>query len=423
LCFEQTPDGLWRLGTFDLAIDALRLPADDLDDIAELLAAADAPVEVEGAGTAVGYDGWDASAWPNTAATQVSNSTEGRSSPPEPAAPSEPIEGSSAAAGGSEVVSHRAMETSATAAGGSEVVSHRATEASAVAGAELVSGTAIPAVEVGTSEAVPGAEKGLGVLPWTYLVRILGPVDVVDLDGRPVLFERAKALELVVWLAQHRTNASRLAARTALWSTDVRDSTFANVVSDARRSLGRAGAAPGGDEWLARSGAERLPLHPLVRTDVELAAAHVQRARAGIDPQRELEAALALVRGTPYCGAPYLWPDGEGLTANAVLLVVTAACELARRRLDAGDLDGVFEATAQGLSVLPGHEELVCLRMEAHAARGDLRAVGTEFDVYERLVLSDPWCDGAISEKVAATRARLLRAPAGVRAELAASAR
>src|SRR5262249_29740799 len=45
---------------------------------------------------------------------------------------------------------------------------------------------------------------------WELLVRLLGPVDVVDREGRAVEFERAKSLELVAWLAQHRSNPSRM---------------------------------------------------------------------------------------------------------------------------------------------------------------------------------------------------------------------
>jgi hypothetical protein len=247
--------------------------------------------------------------------------------------------------------------------------------------------------------------------PWELLVRVLGPVDVVDRNGVTVAFERSKALELVVWLTLHREHPSRVGARTALWDTDVRDATFANVVSDARRSLARGVTAPNGAEWIGRSQGERLPVHELVRTDADLLAAHLARARARDDEGAfaELLAALALVRGMPFAGAPYLWPDGEGTTSNLVLLVTTVAATLAARCLEHDDVDGVFSATATGLRVLPGHEELVCLRMEAHAQRGDLAGVRAEFEGYQRVVLGDPWSDGQIAAKVVATRNRLLR--------------
>ena len=82
--------------------------------------------------------------------------------------------------------------------------------------------------------------------PWELLVRLLGPVEVVNRLGVPAPFERAKALELVAWLAQHRARSTRTGARTAMWESDVRDATFANVVSDARRRAGRTRRGAGG---------------------------------------------------------------------------------------------------------------------------------------------------------------------------------
>ena len=154
-----------------------------------------------------------------------------------------------------------------------------------------------------------------------------GPVDVVDQSGAAADIERAKALELVVWLAHHRSQPSRLNARTALWHTDVRDATFLNVVSDARRALARLVPPPPGEEWIGRAGGDRLPLHPLVVTDADLLAAHVSRA-SGQRPAEAaitLRAGLELVRGVPLGGVAYLWPDGEGLPSTLTHLVTSAA--------------------------------------------------------------------------------------------------
>ena len=95
------------------------------------------------------------------------------------------------------------------------------------------------------------AEVGLVTAPdelgdHDLMVRVLGQVDVIDRRGRTAQFERSKALELVAWLSQHRERSTRGAARTALWESDVRDATFANVVSDARRSLARLRRHPKG---------------------------------------------------------------------------------------------------------------------------------------------------------------------------------
>ena len=66
------------------------------------------------------------------------------------------------------------------------------------------------------------------------------------------------------------------APRAALWESDVRDATFANVVSDARRAMARLVEPPADEEWIGRTYGEDLPLHPLVTTDAELLGARLR---------------------------------------------------------------------------------------------------------------------------------------------------
>jgi two-component SAPR family response regulator len=245
---------------------------------------------------------------------------------------------------------------------------------------------------------------------WAIMVRVLGPVDVVDRDGRAVVFDRAKSLELVVWIAQHAATATRAGARAALWDLDVANASFSNVVSEARRALARAVPSPSGEDWILRTYAERLPFRAGIVLDADLVAAHLARARtldgkAAID---ELRAGLALVRGAPYVGTSYLWPDAEALPSTLTLLATTVAGELATRCLHVGDIEGAFAATGVGLEVLPGHEELVALRMRAHARRGDRSGVRREFAAYERAVLSDVWAGGEPSAQLTSLRQELL---------------
>jgi hypothetical protein len=225
-----------------------------------------------------------------------------------------------------------------------------------------------------------------------------------------VRFERGKALELVAWLSQHRERPTRTAARTALWDLDVRDATFANVVSDARRAMARTVAPPQGEEWIERTLTEHLPLHPHVVSDADLLRARVEHAR-GLSPKRTIEVVrpgLALVSDMPFAGTGYLWPDAEGITSSLTLLATGAATELAKAYLALGDVDGVFWATGQGLKVLYGHEELIALRMRAHAHCGDLAGVRNEWEVYERALTADPWSSGEPSPKLVAIRRELL---------------
>lgn len=91
-----------------------------------------------------------------------------------------------------------------------------------------------------------------------------------------------------------------------------------------------------------------------------------------------------------------------------MLLATTATTELAAHCLSIGDVGGVFAATARGLQVLPGHEELVGLRMRAHARAGDHAGVRAEWETYERVLVGDPWSDGEPSPKLVDLRRSLL---------------
>ena len=183
------------------------------------------------------------------------------------------------------------------------------------------------------------------------VVHILGQVAVQSAGGTPVGFDRSKAQELVVWLSQHRHHPTRAAARTALWELAVRDATFSNVVSDARRAMARVVPPPAGQEWIGRTMNEDLPLHDLVVSDAELLA-HRVAAASGLDDHEAiavLRPGVAVIHGMPFEGTSYLWSDAEGITSSLVLLATSAAATLAAHYLAIGDVDGVFWATGQGL--------------------------------------------------------------------------
>lgn len=226
-----------------------------------------------------------------------------------------------------------------------------------------------------------------------FIVRLLGPVRVESTDGVVVEFERSKALELVAWLATHRARPTRGRARAALWEVDVRTATFHNVISDARRSMARLVTPPDGGEWIARSDSEVLPIHSAVVCDLDL----VEQAMESCTDLDDI-AAIALLRpvvdlleGPPFSGTDYLWSDSEGISSSAVLASTSVATELARRCLALGDTTGVFAATGRGLAVLPGHEELVSLRMRAHDLAGDRAGVRDEWERYLRVIAADAW--------------------------------
>jgi nucleoid-associated protein YgaU len=261
--------------------------------------------------------------------------------------------------------------------------------------------------EVGEPEQAEGGEPEPG---WDLMVRLFGLIEVVDGDGRPAQFTKSKSLELLAWLATHRDRATRAGARAALWEIDVRDATFANVVSEARRALGQVIAPHAGTDWIGRTLTAALPLHERVLTDADLVDLRYCRAQRqdGAEAIATLRSAVELIRGVPFAETGYLWPDAEGVTSHLVVLATTCTCDLAERELDAGNLDGVFRATGVGLRVLPGHEELIGLRMRAHAARGDRAGVRQEWTAYERVLVADPWSDGEPAAKLVALRRDLL---------------
>jgi len=264
-----------------------------------------------------------------------------------------------------------------------------------------------------TPPADDGTAEPLQPLPHDIVVGLMGPVTIRSADGVPGEFERSKTVELIAWLATHRERATRAAARTALWEMDVRDATFANVVSEARRALGRLVEPPPGEEWLARTLTELLPLHERVVTDADLIGQRVEHARLA-PPAHAIDVlrpAVEMIRDLPFAGTGYLWPDAEGITSSLVLLATTAAAELAGHALSIGDTDLVFWATGHGLKVLPGHEELIGLRMRAHARSGDLAGVRQEWESYERVIMSDAWSDGEPAPKLLDLRRELLTAP------------
>ncbi len=264
-----------------------------------------------------------------------------------------------------------------------------------------------PIVHVDLNEMVADP---LDVLPHDIVVTMMGGVSVVDRDGNEGTFQRSKTIELIAWLATHRERATRSSARTALWELDVRDATFANVVSEARRALGRLVPPPEDEEWLARTLNESLPLHPRVVTDADLIRQRVEHAQVAPPAHAVdvLRPAVEMIHGLPFAGSSYLWPDADGLTSNLVLLATTATAELAAHALSMGDTDLVFWATGQGLKVLPGHEELIGLRMRAHARAGDLSGVRQEWESYERVITADSWSDGEPAPKLLDLRRELL---------------
>lgn len=228
-----------------------------------------------------------------------------------------------------------------------------------------------------------------------FVAGVLGPVAVTTADGERVKFARARSEELVVWLALHPSKRFRSMARADIWAEPVKDSTFANIASDARRAL--QVTAPGGS-GLGVTLNDEMVLTGVV-SDVEILRRCVDHARRWPEEggMAALRFGLSLVRGTPFSGASYIWSDATGLATDAVMLVVRAAGMLADMCADAHDPDGVYWATGQGLLAVPGQEDLLAVRLRLHADRQDRVGLTTEWRAYLRMLAADPWSDGSPS--------------------------
>lgn len=235
---------------------------------------------------------------------------------------------------------------------------------------------------------------------WSVLVHVLGPPVVTTANGERVSFEKGKALELLVWMTEHREVSTRSAARTALWEGLVKDATFSNVVSEIRRSLNSC-HPDRVEEWIPRTFTDELPLHPGVVTDAELL--EIATTNFEMDSARcvgELVRRLSEVRNLPFSGADYAWADGEGITTSHVIKVVKAAVLLGEYAIENDDCDLLFLATERGLRVLPGHEQLVSLRMRGHARRGNRTAIKYEWESYARAIEADSWAGAEPSREL-----------------------
>jgi two-component SAPR family response regulator len=225
---------------------------------------------------------------------------------------------------------------------------------------------------------------GMESTEWRVLVRLMGPITIETHTGDEMTFDKSRSIELLSWIVTHRERPLRSAARTAMWETNVQNATFNNVVSDLRTELQKS-MGDSGRVAIDKTFDELLRLDPLVVCDVDVLESAFQTflREPSIRSRENLAGALSLVRGMPFFGSNFLWPDPEGITSNIVHLIVNAARLLAEEALERGDINQVFFATGQGLKVLHSHEVLIGQRMRAYAREGQYAGVRHEWERYE----------------------------------------
>jgi DNA-binding SARP family transcriptional activator len=213
------------------------------------------------------------------------------------------------------------------------------------------------------------------------LISLLGPLSIHGAkQSRRGL--RARALELIAFLALRRQGAQRDEILEALWpGEDPKRSRHRlyQAVRDARRLLGDAVASERDRYWLDRK---------RVRVDVDDLEELVNGGRAfsgdgqqaAAGDRRSTEAlarALSLFRAEPLAGSDYAWAANEirRLRATHATLVE----RVGRTRLEAGEARDALELAERGLTVDVLNEGLWRLALEAEGELGLREAIEARY--------------------------------------------
>jgi nucleoid-associated protein YgaU len=244
---------------------------------------------------------------------------------------------------------------------------------------------------------------------WQVMVRLLGPVDVIGRDGRPpVTRVRERSLQALAWLVTHRRNGTRADLEAAIWPDGVEQGTITNVLGRARGALEQL-AGPDARDWIPAH--QPMSIDPAVISDLDIVERRLRYAKHHRKEPEEaisvLRGALRLIRGAP---ARYEWLDAE-LGSTLTTVPVRAVELLAELCLEQGDTEGVLEATAVGLGLIPAHSGLVAYRMRARADGGDRAGVRAEYEAYARAERANPLTGGEVDPEVERLFMDLIRNP------------
>lgn len=199
------------------------------------------------------------------------------------------------------------------------------------------------------------------------IVRVFGHPYAEDGAGRRVNFRKARALELLTWLALNRDRPLRSAARTAIWDSDISDSSFATVVSEMRRGLATLCPDLSSHHWSPPTYGDEIRLAREVCTDFDLLREALELFR--LEPTTgaaRLREVIVQIRDLPFSGSNYRWPDVDGTTTQLVLSAVNAIDELVGWSMTVGSTREMIDVVAAGLRMLPGNEHL--LELQQHVS-------------------------------------------------------
>lgn len=216
-------------------------------------------------------------------------------------------------------------------------------------------------------------------------VGILGPVEITGTE-RSIAGQQA---ELVVALALTAPGGLSAAALAALLGTDPSQpkpvAAVRQLITRTRRALGPSGS---GDYYIRHDAGQYV-----LSAEAELDwAEFTQLFQAGLDSgdQRNLAAAMALVRGRPLDGSRYWWLDAS-VTEIIIAQVVDAGLRLAESQLADGDAAGAATTARTGLLADPAAEQLSRVLMRAEHAAGSQAGVTSAWAAcHEAIQAVDP---------------------------------
>jgi DNA-binding SARP family transcriptional activator len=204
------------------------------------------------------------------------------------------------------------------------------------------------------------------------LISLLGPL-TIDGGGRSRRGLRARAFELIAFLALRREGAQRDEILEALWpGEDPKRSRHRlyQAVRDARRLLDDAVASERDRYWLDRT-------HVRVDIDdLEKMLDTIGRGDADHD-SLNLERALALFRGEPLAGSDFPWAEGDVRRLRGAYVNLLA--QAGRLRLEHRDPRGALDLAERGLTVDSLHEGLWRLALEAEGELGLREAIDARY--------------------------------------------
>jgi DNA-binding SARP family transcriptional activator len=220
-------------------------------------------------------------------------------------------------------------------------------------------------------------------------VRLLGPVEILR-NGVRVEGLTPGTLEMLIYLATHPAGVTKERLDDVIWTGSAARPGTQRVTSALTKLRKVLGDGPDGKPLVPRrSGDEPIALSEHVRTDLDLAIAHLAIARDLPSElrTRELAAALEPVRGEPLEGRAYSW--ATDICEHAIVQLQDAALELARASREAGDLDTAERAIEQGMKLLDPNGWLYLERAHVARLRGRPEQPWRIFEQYRRKLTDD----------------------------------